>query len=212
MHLGRRSKTPTAEDPVAVGLSVTRGRPLEPETRRSLEGKFGQDLAHVRVHTDSSAERMVTRRGVGAIAEAGDIFFAPGRYAPHSRDGELLLAHEVAHVLQQRRPGGPPGADQEREAWAAARSVTRGRPAAVRLGSAAGVAQCGPKDPVGTAADESSLPTGQHSPDPREAQKIGSAGERHQFAEAEAALRREGFTEIHFRENFRGWLSEGLPD
>jgi hypothetical protein len=38
------------------------------------------------------------------------VVFAPGRYAPGTREGRRLLAHELAHVAQQDTAGGLPAA------------------------------------------------------------------------------------------------------
>ena len=67
----------------------------------------------------------------GRSRSARDIFFASGEYRPDTPDGEALIAHEVAHVVQQRGApdSGPltvsqPGDALEREAEARARDVT----------------------------------------------------------------------------------------
>ena len=78
------------------------GRPLEPSTRAAMEHGLGRDLGAVRVHTDSRAA--ASARAVDALAYTvgSDIVFAQGRHAPGTREGRRLLAHELAHVLQQR--------------------------------------------------------------------------------------------------------------
>jgi outer membrane protein OmpA-like peptidoglycan-associated protein len=84
------------------------GRPLDPVNRSSMESRFGEDFGNVRIHTDGHATE--TARWVGALAYTlrSDIFFAAGRYRPWTRDGRRLLAHELAHVIQQ---GGAAPAD-----------------------------------------------------------------------------------------------------
>jgi hypothetical protein len=79
------------------------GRSLEPEVRQGFEARFGQDLSGVRVHTDSGTETWAKQLRARAFTFGEDVFFGAGRYAPHSRAGESLLAHELTHVLQQRR-------------------------------------------------------------------------------------------------------------
>lgn len=81
-----------------------RGRPLDAETRGFMESRFGTDLGHVRVHTDSHAARLNHGLGSTAFTQGSDIFFGAGR-AP-GRDE--LTAHELAHVVQQG--GGLPAA------------------------------------------------------------------------------------------------------
>lgn len=83
------------------GIPATAGEPLKADTRRPLEAHFGTDLAHVRVHTGSEAARSATSLDALAYTSGRDIYFATGMYAPASESGQRLLAHEVAHVVQQ---------------------------------------------------------------------------------------------------------------
>jgi hypothetical protein len=78
------------------------GRPLEEPTRRFMETRFGHDFSQVRVHADARASE--SARAVNAIAYTvgQNIAFANGAYAPASLAGQRLLAHELAHVVQQR--------------------------------------------------------------------------------------------------------------
>ncbi len=56
------------------------------------------DFSQVRIHEGSHVV------GIGAVAYAdgSNIHFASGEYNPHSAEGRQLLAHELAHVVQQR--------------------------------------------------------------------------------------------------------------
>ncbi len=65
------------------------------------------DFSPVRVHTGARAAE--SARAVGALAYTvgRDIVFGDGAYAPHTTDGRRLLAHELAHVLQQRDGAAP---------------------------------------------------------------------------------------------------------
>jgi hypothetical protein len=62
---------------------------------------LGGDLSGVRVHTGDGAARYAAAQGASAITVGRDIAFAPGRYAPGTPVGDALLAHELAHALQQ---------------------------------------------------------------------------------------------------------------
>ena len=77
------------------------GRPLADDTRAQMEPRFGSDFSQVRVHTDARAAQ--SARAVGALAYTvgRDVVFGQGHYAPHSNAGQRLLAHELAHVVQQ---------------------------------------------------------------------------------------------------------------
>ena len=83
------------------GIPATQGQPLDAATRRPLEAHFGADLSEVRVHTSSDAADSATRLDSLAYTSGRNIYFAPGMYAPSSSSGQRLLAHEVAHVVQQ---------------------------------------------------------------------------------------------------------------
>jgi hypothetical protein len=85
----------------------TPGRPLDAGTRRFMEPRFGQDFSAVRVHNNVEAAR--SARDVNALAytTGNAIAFAPGQYAPESSRGRQLIAHELAHVVQQRRGPAP---------------------------------------------------------------------------------------------------------
>lgn len=123
------------------------GRPLDREARAALEPRLGHDFGRVRVHADAAAAESARALGADAWTAGRDVVFAAGRYAPHTGPGLRLLAHELAHVVQQNgaRARGegelavePPGSGLEREAHAAAGDAARGRPASIRhaLGSA----------------------------------------------------------------------------
>src|SRR5580704_11064304 len=66
----------------------------------------GVDFDSIRVHHSdiAGADGDLACRALGARAFTigTDIYFAAGEFRPHTRDGLWLLAHEVAHVVQQR--------------------------------------------------------------------------------------------------------------
>jgi hypothetical protein len=109
--LGAAAKGPTrspaapapsvAPAPLREGLGST-GRALDDATRSDLEAAFGSDFGHVRVHSGGAAARSAARIGARAYAFGRDIVFGAGEYAPATSAGRRLLAHELAHVLQQR--------------------------------------------------------------------------------------------------------------
>lgn len=83
------------------------GREMPDFVRQNMESLFGTSFADVRVHEGPLAASM----GAAAFAHGSNIHFAPGQFAPYSASGRRLLAHELAHVVQQRagrvrHPGG----------------------------------------------------------------------------------------------------------
>ena len=96
-----------------------------PRARQSLG-----DLSDVRVHTDDTADKLNRSVSARAFATGTDVYFARGEYSPGSATGDKLIAHELAHVVQQRGAGasGPltvsqPGDAMEREADAVADQI-----------------------------------------------------------------------------------------
>ena len=81
-------------------LSAT-GRPLDSGTRGFMESSFGQDFGGVRVHTSARAADAASSVAAQAFTVGNDIAFAAGRYAPYTQSGRRLLAHELAHTVQQ---------------------------------------------------------------------------------------------------------------
>lgn len=77
------------------------GRPLEAPVRSAMEMRFGHDFSDVRIHDDRYAVASADAVGAEAYTVGSDIVFGAGRYA-RSSGRERLLAHELAHVVQQR--------------------------------------------------------------------------------------------------------------
>lgn len=84
------------------------GRPLPGATRASMERTFGADFSSVRVHTGPAAHNAAASLDAHAMTIGTDIFFHADAYQPGSLAGDRLLAHELAHVVQQA--GGRPHA------------------------------------------------------------------------------------------------------
>jgi hypothetical protein len=85
-------------DPEQLGLASHGGRPLPNAVRGKMEAALGADFSAVRVHVGPQAERI----GAAAFTLGTDIYFAPGRFQPDTVQGQQLLGHELAHVVQQR--------------------------------------------------------------------------------------------------------------
>ncbi|HKQ05867.1 MAG TPA: DUF4157 domain-containing protein [Blastocatellia bacterium] len=96
--------SPQGEAGVEAAMSgLGGGAPLSPTVRQFFEPRFGHDFSQVRVHTD--AEASASARSVNALAYTvgRDVVFGAGQYAPETAAGQHLLAHELAHVVQQGR-------------------------------------------------------------------------------------------------------------
>ncbi len=77
------------------------GQPLPISTRRFMESRFGADFSSVRVHTSNDAAGMNSELNAHGFTIGQDIYFGAGRFRPESIKGRKLLAHELAHTLQQ---------------------------------------------------------------------------------------------------------------
>ena len=62
---------------------------------------YGADLYSVRIHTDSAAADMAAQRGVDAFSTGRDVFFGRDAFDRNDPASRGLLAHELAHSLQQ---------------------------------------------------------------------------------------------------------------
>jgi hypothetical protein len=76
------------------------GDPLSGSVRREMETAFGHDFSQVRVHTGDAASRSARAVNASAFTVGSDVVFGAGRYAPGTRDGSRLIAHELTHVVQ----------------------------------------------------------------------------------------------------------------
>ena len=77
------------------------GEPLTETARDFFEPRFGRDFGDVRVHTDGGAASSAQDLNAMAYTVDRHVVFGPGNYAPDTNDGRRLLAHELAHVVQQ---------------------------------------------------------------------------------------------------------------
>jgi hypothetical protein len=78
------------------------GQPLPESTRAFFEPRFGCDFRHVQVHTGGPAARLARTVNARAFTVGRNLVFGSGQYAPDTRAGRQLLAHELTHVVQQR--------------------------------------------------------------------------------------------------------------
>lgn len=100
-------KEVTGKDPPDLGIpkqiSNSRGRapPMDADTCRFMQDRFGADFSDVRIHTDKSANDMAGKLCARAFATGKDLYFAKDQYQPHTKQGRWLLAHELTHTIQQ---------------------------------------------------------------------------------------------------------------
>lgn len=103
------------------------GKSLDTETRLLMQSRFNHDFSSVRVHSDPKAAQSTQAVNAIAYTIGNHIAFDHNQYMPHTETGKKLLAHELAHVVQQKFapittqiPIHPTDSRAERQATAAA--------------------------------------------------------------------------------------------
>lgn len=99
-------QTPAVSSTEEFGIASLRGggQPLSPSSRAFFESRFGHDFSHVRIHTGPAVGELAQAVQAKAFTVGRDVVFGQGHYQPESRSGQWLIAHELAHVVQQQ-PG-----------------------------------------------------------------------------------------------------------
>jgi hypothetical protein len=98
--------------PIVQAVLADPGDALDPVSRRFFEPRFGHDFSRVRIHSDGRGAQSAVAVNALAYTVGRHIAFASGRFAPETDTGRRLLAHELAHVLQQATPEVPPVHDR----------------------------------------------------------------------------------------------------
>ena len=120
--------TPSEPEPAR---SADTGFHLPGPLRRSFETALGADLAGVQLHTGPRADASARGLDATAFTFGPDVYFRKNAYQPATEQGRRLIAHEMAHVMQQRAAG-PPAVDVARgRAFIARHSAALLRPSAV---------------------------------------------------------------------------------
>lgn len=94
--------------PIVHEVLSSPGYPLDQATRAYMEPRFGHDFGRVKVHSGAAAEQSARDVKAHAYTIGHNMVFGAGRFAPGMHEGRLLIAHELAHVVQQGRVQGAP--------------------------------------------------------------------------------------------------------
>jgi hypothetical protein len=123
---------PAIAPPIVHEVLRSPGQPLDAATRTYMEPRFGHDFSKVRVHFNEKAADSARAISAHAYTAGRDVVFGRGQYSPWTQAGRILLAHELAHVVQQgfrdassddRAEVGPVGDRHEQAADLAAASL-----------------------------------------------------------------------------------------
>ena len=86
--------------PIVHEVLRSSGQPLDMETRAFMEPRFGHDFSHVRIHTDSKAAESAQSVNALAFSVGPHVVFGASQFAPKTSSGKKLIAHELAHTVQ----------------------------------------------------------------------------------------------------------------
>ncbi len=169
---------PATVPPIVNQALNSPGQPLDTSTRSFMESRFGHDFGSVRVHNDSLASESAQAVNAKAYTVGNDIVFDRGLYHPGTESGDHLLAHELAHTIQQqgiqRFSDNPIHGDSpeytrlEKEAGSTAEAVMRGGTVSMPSLTSGPLVQ---RVPWSEAFDEKKCPTGTNI-DPRKSALI----------------------------------------
>lgn len=88
-------------DPQRIKARLGSGRSLDSEVQSRMGAAFQQDFSQVHLHTDDRAAKLSDSLKARAFTIGQDIAFGAGEYQPGTPIGDALIAHELAHVVQQ---------------------------------------------------------------------------------------------------------------
>ena len=89
--------------PIVHEVLRSPGQPLDAATRAFFEPRFGLDFGQIRIHADQNASESGRAVSANAYTVGEHIVFRTGQYQPNNNAGKQLLAHELAHSIQQER-------------------------------------------------------------------------------------------------------------
>lgn len=105
--------------PIVDEVLRSPGKPLDAATKGFMESRFDHDFSQVRIHTDAKAAESTQAVNALAYTVGRDVVFGAGQYTPTHDSGRKLLAHELAHVVQQS------GSQNNRQQATSCRALTQ---------------------------------------------------------------------------------------
>jgi hypothetical protein len=94
-------------DDISSSIQQSRGSgsSLSKDLQTEMSRKLGHDFSGVRLHMDSTADKLSRTINARAFTIGTDVFFKNGVYAPGTQKGRETLIHELTHVVQQSKSG-----------------------------------------------------------------------------------------------------------
>jgi len=102
---GREGGAKDAGNPRALQARLGPGQPLDGGVNSRMSSVFGYNFSRVRMHTDASAADLSGSLNARAFTLGEHVAFGSGEYQPGTLIGDALIAHELAHVVQQGGAG-----------------------------------------------------------------------------------------------------------
>ena len=98
----RDGEARTDSDPQAVQSQLGGGQSLDAGVKKRMESAFGESFSGVEVHADAKGAELSESLNARAFTVGQHIAFGTAEYKPGTLIGDALIAHELAHVMQQR--------------------------------------------------------------------------------------------------------------
>lgn len=88
-----------------AAIPVGGGAPLDSAVRGTMQTQLGADLGAAKIHTGTESAQAAEALGARAFTVGQDVHFGGGQFAPGTKEGDRLLAHELTHVVQGQKSG-----------------------------------------------------------------------------------------------------------
>ncbi len=102
----KKSSMVTKDIEERLDQTAGKGKPLPKDTQEHMGSQLGYDFSEVKVHADSESADLARSLRAQAFTRGKDIYFDSGKYDTSSKEGKKLIAHELTHVMQQRKGHG----------------------------------------------------------------------------------------------------------
>ena len=94
--------SPSSEAPLSIQKKLGEGQRLKSSLQARMERAFCEDFSGVRVHESAGAASLSSQFDARAFTVGDQVAFGAGQYRPGTLIGDALIAHELAHVVQQK--------------------------------------------------------------------------------------------------------------
>lgn len=89
------------KSPYTIMRSLGKGNSINSNTRSKMESAFGTNFSNVEIHTGNKAAKLANDMNARAFTVGNHIAFANGEHQPGTIEGDAIMAHELAHTIQQ---------------------------------------------------------------------------------------------------------------